>query len=811
MAARAKNIPDLTERQGSIRRWYEEKTMRMLHLAPSGSSMLEILGEWPALYPPWTRPFGDYDADTFGPLLAVSDDGAAAPTISRAAYGSAKARALAHGDAMSLGIVIDGERITSAGEAPIGPDEYHALLSAAFGRTLASTNVGVRVNTRLYRLFPEFQLPDATAESAWDEQIAAAFRPFIDTPDRQPRPLTARIEVKPDTPLEEMKNLCARLQAIRNKYGFASVHCFTLVLKFARVIGTDDIKVIEALIDKARQAGFSEIAVDGEPRFGARERLMLASLLNLIEPDALGPLLDYARERDIRLTYHYQTDVDSAARTIWTGLQSARSFGFTFGKYGLMPLTLEEQQRVVTLVSGWTRGWTAIPAFYVDTPLVTAEQIFLESRCVEAACLWMRTVAAAGATMVLIDSPDRVTPRHLVRDPQNAGDAGVLTIDQIVAIDREASKVGLKALWSGSITARQGFTLAANRVHGIFSTSATAKPVAVKAEMADDPRLAVEHQPTEDGVRRVHAAVQCGFLSAALGSEDPALAGEVKKAGLQLLDAIDAGQKLSESLGAADDALIRGWRAHWRGRAAKAKTGFAGPPDAVRVWRGRKHKDLRQGEFFEKLGEIFIPFTVEMQRLYGLAAYLPMVLPPDHPPALPDEVALVFYKTKESYNDSKKYPGGRAYSDLHALVFDLDSSGSGFPDLLEANFTLNQPWHLFSNAADWQTGSADLLVALRKNNVSIEAYGSEIAQVCKTVQSSRGLVDGAVVFASEDWLVYWQHSPAAAAPMPSFANVSEIISSKAARATDLVASLDVPWDGFNIVGGEFFNMQFSVR
>ena len=85
MAARAKNIADLTERQGSIRRWYEEKTMRMLHLAPSGSSMLEILGEWPALYPPWTRPFGDYDADTFGPLLAVSDDGAAAPTISKAA------------------------------------------------------------------------------------------------------------------------------------------------------------------------------------------------------------------------------------------------------------------------------------------------------------------------------------------------------------------------------------------------------------------------------------------------------------------------------------------------------------------------------------------------------------------------------------------------------------------------------------------------------------------------------------------------------------------------------------------------------
>jgi hypothetical protein len=67
------------------------------------------------------------------------------------------------------------------------------------------------------------------------------------------------------------------------------------------------------------------------------------------------------------------------------------------------------------------------------------------------------------------------------------------------------------------------------------------------------------------------------------------------------------------------------------------------------------------------------------------------------------------------------------------------------------------------------------------------------------------LVDGAVVFASGDWLVYWQRSPAAAAPIPSFANVSETISSKT------VASLDVLWDGFTISGGEFFNMQFSMR
>jgi hypothetical protein len=62
----------------------------------------------------------------------------------------------------------------------------------------------------------------------------------------------------------------------------------------------------------------------------------------------------------------------------------------------------------------------------------------------------------------------------------------------------------------------------------------------------------------------------------------------------------------------------------------------------------------RSEKIFRKAGRNFYSIyrrnTVEMQRLYGLAAYLPMVLPPDHPPALPDEVALVFYKTKDSYD-----------------------------------------------------------------------------------------------------------------------------------------------------------------
>ncbi len=100
--------------------------------------------------------------------------------------------------------------------------------------------------------------------------------------------------------------------------------------------------------------------------------------------------------------------------------------------------------------------------------------------------------------------------------------------------------------------------------------------------------------------------------------------------------------------------------------------------------------------FVERLGQLFMPFTVQMQRQYGLTAYLPAVLPESKESTIPDEVALVFYRTQECYHEAKRSVGGRAYSELHELVFDMPASRSGFPKLLAADeITPDQPYHLF--------------------------------------------------------------------------------------------------------------------
>src|SRR5262245_34064722 len=99
----------------------------------------------------------EYDSEQYGPLFAVSDEGSVGSAIVDAAYSSAKATVYEWASSyFRLGVVLDGERMTSAGETPIGPPEYRLLSAAAAGRLMLTTNVGTRVNVRLTGQLQEF-------------------------------------------------------------------------------------------------------------------------------------------------------------------------------------------------------------------------------------------------------------------------------------------------------------------------------------------------------------------------------------------------------------------------------------------------------------------------------------------------------------------------------------------------------------------------------------------------------------------------------------------------------------------------------
>jgi len=758
----------------------------------------------------------EYDSDQYGPLFAVSDEGSAGPVILDAALSSGKAAAGVSGP-FQLGVILDGERMTSAGEVPIGPPEYKALSTGAAGQLLLTTNVGTRVNARLTGQLPEFPALEKSAEA-----VIAAFHQFLDTPDRRPRPLTVRLQLDPGADCTRLAALARKLDEARKKgeIGPPDTHQLSVLVCFKDEIATDaQLEQSEAIIAAAADLGFPEVAIDGAQLPYARRRWGAQGLLNVLSVPASNRLLKYAAARGVRLRPRYQMDVNSAARTIWTGLEAARANGFDAGKYGLLPLTLEEQAQVIELITQWTSGWTAIPAFYVDTPLVTAAKVFDVGQCEAAARRWLKAARGAGATTVLFDAPDRVNPHRLVHGSDSPD--GVLTLDQIEALRDYSELLGVRILWSGGITAAQAFDLARRRVFGIFSTSSTAAKIAVTAQFEQDPRLAAENEPTEFGVRRMHAIIQGGFLSSRVGELQEGLARELETLTTNLVASGGEAAKSKAALEALNELLVRGWQ-HVIGTADSTTSQVAHrtrgasrpvPADSVRVFRGRKKAGVRRDTFVERLGQLFMPLTIQMQRLYGLTAYLPAVLPELKESTIPDEVALVFYRTQECYHEAKRSVGGRAYSELHELVFDMPASRSGFPKLLAADeIAPDQPYHLFERSVDWQTGYSRLFVGTRKPDARFDAFLTGVAKVARRVQGDPRSLDAAIFSATGDWVVWWDHSPTGIATdsVHDLDAVADLVHASAARCLRVPPNLLEPYAGFSLnVKTDFLNLQFS--
>jgi hypothetical protein len=760
-----------------------------------------------------------YDNEHFGPLFAVSDEGSAGETIVDAAYASAKAKALWPIDPVSLGVALDGERMTSAGEVPIGPPEYEDLSDAASGRLLLTTNVGVRVNARLTQQLPEFAVTENSAnDKQWLDNVFAAFEPFVHTPDGQPRPLTVRLSVDPNAPIKSLKSVVTKLEAGRKegKIGPAEIHQLSVLVGFEDRITEDEIGVIERIMKLAVDSGIRELAVDGDLREAARRRLGIQSLLNILDPEHLRRLLRLSRQLGVRLTYRYHLDVETAARTIWTGLHTARTNGFSAGKYGLVPMTLEQQGAVIEMITRWTADWTAIPAFYVDTPLLTAEDVYDDTRCKDAAKLWLKTARGAGAKIVLFDSPDRINPRRLIRQPNVANDIGVLTLADIEEILVYAKELGISILWSGGITSRQAFELAKRKVFGIFSTSSTSAKIAVTAPFEADPRLAAENEPTDFGVRRIHAIIQGGFLSAAVSNRGKGLAKSIADSSERLLAAEQDQAQSAVELNNLNLELLRGWQllSEVRTRSnisVPNRVTVPVPADAVRVFRGRKNRPVKRSVFIEKLGTVFMPMTVQMQRLFGLTAYLPAILPETKSEGMPDEIALVFYQTQGAYHEAKRCVGGRSYSELHQLLFDMPASASSFPELFTGEVQPDKAYHLFPKSVDWQIGSARLYAGTRRSKLKETGFLKKLGQVATELQKAPGNLDAVIFCATKEWLIWWEHS-SESTPEPNarFNEIAVEVFSPVARRVQVPGNLLRPYSGLTLnARGDFLNTQFQ--
>lgn len=267
------------------------------------------------------------------------------------------------------------------------------------------------------------------------------------------------------------------------------------------------------------------------------------------------------------------------------------------------------------------------------------------------------------------------------------------------------------------------------------------------------------------------------------------------------------------------DVVNLGWSVEeWRKKGPQDNAGcLPVPADSVRVWRGFKATGLPYAKFCEQLGTVFIPGTVQLLAPLGLTAYLPAVLPADHAPELPDEIALLFYESREVYQNSFATTAGRIQGLIHGPVFDASRSQSGFPKKLLDQLKTGDAYRLFEHQADWYLGICRVLVGTRKRHLKPHAFRDGILRAAKGLQQAPppGL-DAAILTVADDWIVYWEHlsEDSTLAPSGLLQRINDtidvVMDSVATRAV-VPSGLGNAHSGLAVEGGEFWNMKLDRR
>lgn len=242
------------------------------------------------------------------------------------------------------------------------------------------------------------------------------------------------------------------------------------------------------------------------------------------------------------------------------------------------------------------------------------------------------------------------------------------------------------------------------------------------------------------------------------------------------------------------------------------------PPSAVRVWRGFRASTLAQPDFLSKLGTVFIPATVKLQIENGLCAYLPTIPGglADKPAAVPDETAILFWESQQTYWDAFGTLATRTYTLTHGGVYQAPVSQAGFPTPFAGSVAADQPVLLFDHPADWMHGAVTHLVAAAPTGMSDADFFAAVAAALGKVQALTG-IDGAIACVGAGYLVYWElvtHVPGgqkAPSGVPILQAVCGWNSTFQPAPTFLPIGIYEPWSGMNVTAGSSFNMQFTRR
>ncbi len=238
---------------------------------------------------------------------------------------------------------------------------------------------------------------------------------------------------------------------------------------------------------------------------------------------------------------------------------------------------------------------------------------------------------------------------------------------------------------------------------------------------------------------------------------------------------------------------------------------FAIPPNAVRVWRGYRDPKMLQADFFSKLGAVFVPATVKMQIAIGLDCYLPSVPAglPNKPDSVPDETAILFWDSQDTYTSGFKTLAVRTYTLTHNAVY-RPPSGANFPTLFAGALTSEQPVFLFDKPADWMKGPVRHLLGSRNTEITTTNFRAGIAAALASIQKNAKM-NGAIACAGDDYLVYWECGDPIDGSLDALTACLDWSKLVNCQPRTIDAGLWNEWPGMVINPGDSFNMQFQRR
>jgi len=234
-------------------------------------------------------------------------------------------------------------------------------------------------------------------------------------------------------------------------------------------------------------------------------------------------------------------------------------------------------------------------------------------------------------------------------------------------------------------------------------------------------------------------------------------------------------------------------------------------PDAVRVWRGFRAATLALPDFLTRLGSVFVPATVQMQIAVGLHAYVPSVPAglPGKPETVPDETAILFWESQQTYRDGFGTLAVRTYTLTHGACY-TPASRADFPVPFAGELAVDQPYHLLDTPADWMHGQTTHLLLARPAAAAPQAFREEVAALLPALLAEPGL-GGAIVCAGADYLALWLLGHAPPDAVSALAAAGEWQHTAGAVPTHLEKGLWEQWAGLPIASGDSLTMQFTRR